>query len=164
MKHVLITLVLAATPAFAAEDDAFVEFRSLKLEVAQRMAEVALAHCRDQGFQVGVTVVDKSGVPQVFLRDRFAGAHVYETSFRKAWTAVSFRTNTTELSASTQAGMPSSGIRELTLALPLGGGMMVNDGAGALVAGIGVSGAPGGEADDACAEAGIEAIMDEIAF
>ena len=155
---------LGGSAAWAGADDAFVEFRSLKPEVALQMAQAAMDSCQEQGFQVGVTVVDKSGVPQVYLRHRFAGSHVYETSYRKAWTAVSFRTNTTDLAATTQAGMPASGIRELSLALPLGGGMMVQDGDGALVAGIGVSGAPGGDADDLCAQAGIDAIADAIAF
>ena len=156
--------MLAGPAAWAGPDDAFVEFRSLKPEVALQMAQAAMDSCQEQGFQVGVTVVDKSGVAQVFLRHRYAGSHVYETSFRKAWTAVSFRTNTTDLAATTQAGMAASGIRELSLALPLGGGLMVQDGDGALVAGIGVSGAPGGDADDLCAQAGIDAIADAIAF
>ena len=159
-----LAVLLAGSAVSAGQDDAFVEFRSLKPEVALQMAQAAMESCQDQGFQVGVTVVDKSGIPQVFLRHRYAGTHVYETSYRKAWTTVSFRTNTTDLAGTTQAGMPASGIRELSLALPLGGGMMVQDGDGALVAGIGVSGAPGGDADDLCAQAGIDAIADDIAF
>ncbi|MGJ8616682.1 MAG: GlcG/HbpS family heme-binding protein [Sulfitobacter sp.] len=164
MKKLALMFSFAASAAVAGADDAFVEFRSLKPEFALQMAQAAMDACQEQGFQVGVTVVDRMGVPQVFIRDRFAGAHVYETSRRKAWTAVSFRTNTTDLAATTQAGMPASGIRHLTEALPLGGGLMVQDGDGAMIAGIGVSGAPGGDADDVCAQAGIDAIADEIAF
>ena len=108
--------------------------------------------------------MDRFGVPQVFLRDRFAGAHTIETSRRKAWTAVSFRSGTTELDEATQPGTASFGIRAISEALPLGGGLIVEDGDGALVAGIGVSGAPGPAADDTCAEAGIAAIADDIAF
>lgn len=166
MKRLLMSLCLVAAPmaAIAGPDDAFVEFRSLKPEFALKMAQAAMEHCRDQGYQIGVTVVDKSGVQQVFLRDRFAGSHVTETSFRKAWTAVSFRTNTSDLSETTQAGTPGFGIREISLALPLGGGLMVQDGEGALIAGIGISGAPSGALDDECAQAGIDAISDEISF
>ncbi|SFT60626.1 GlcG/HbpS family heme-binding protein [Sedimentitalea nanhaiensis] len=154
-----------ATPALAQDDSsAFVDFQVLKPEVAQQMAEAALLACREAGYQVGVTVVDRFGLPQVFLRDRYAGAHVYETSHRKAWTAVSFRTSTTELAATTAAGQTSSGIRHLSQALPLGGGLVVYEGGGSIVAGIGVSGAPGPDLDDICAEAGIAAIEDQIAF
>lgn len=153
-----------AAPALADDDGAFVEFQVLKPEVAQQMADAAMQACREAGYQVGVTVVDRFGIPQVFVRDRFAGVHVYETSRRKAWTAVSFRTGTTELAKSTEAGQTSSGIRHLSEALPLGGGMVVYEGGGSIVAGIGVSGAPGPELDDVCAEAGIAAIEDQIAF
>ncbi len=151
--------------AFAQDsDDPYVTFQVLRPELALTMAQAAMDACRDAGFQVGVTVVDRFGNPQVFLRDRFAGVHVYETSRRKAWTAISFRTSTSELAKSTQAGQPASAIRNLSQALPLGGGLVVENGDGAMVAGIGVSGAPGGNFDDECALAGIAAIEDEIAF
>jgi uncharacterized protein GlcG (DUF336 family) len=151
-------------PAAAQDDGAFVTFQVLKPEVALQMAEAAMASCRAEGYQVGVTVVDRFGIPQVFIRDRFAGLHVYETSRRKAWSAVSFRTNTTELDRATNPGEISQGIRQLSEALPLGGGLMVQTGAGDMVGGIGVSGAPSPEADDVCAQAGIDAVEDQIAF
>lgn len=150
--------------AAADEDNAFVEFQTLKPEVALEMAQAALVSCRDAGYQVGVTVVDRFGIPQVYLKDRFAGVHVYETSRRKAWTAVSFRTSTTDLAVSTEAGQIASGIRHLSEALPLGGGLVVFNGEGSMVAGIGVSGAPGPDLDDICAQAGIDAVEDQIAF
>ena len=155
--------LLLTTPAIAGEDDAFVEFRVLKPEVALQMAQAAMQSCRDAGYQVGVAVVDRFGLTQVFLRDRFAGAHVVETATRKAWTAVSFRTDTLALDEATRPGTLSAGIRGISLALPLGGGVPVES-AGSLVAGIGVSGAPGPDIDDDCARAGIAAIEDLIGF
>lgn len=155
--------LLGAAPALAQDDGAFVEFQVLKPEVALRLAEAAMEHCRAEGYQVGVTVVDRFGIPQVFLRDRFAGLHVYETSRRKAWTAVSFRTSTTDLDQAASPGGISQGIRQLSEALPLGGGLMI-EGAGTLVGGVGVSGAPSPEIDDVCAQAGIDAVADDIAF
>ena len=166
MKKLLISglTALGLGPAAMADDDsAFVEFIVMKPEVAFQMAEAAMTFCRDQGYQVGVTVVDRFGIPQVFLRDRFAGLHVYETSRRKAWTAVSFRTGTTELNEVTAPGEISQGIRQLGEALPLGGGLVI-EGAGSIVGGIGVSGAPSPTLDDDCAEAGILAVEDQIAF
>ena len=59
--------------------------------------------------------------------------------------------------------MPQAGVRDLPGAVVLGGGIMVQAG-GSLVGAIGVSGAPGGDADDACAKAGIAAIQDKIDF
>ncbi|MHA6263782.1 GlcG/HbpS family heme-binding protein [Arenibacterium sp. CAU 1754] len=157
-------LCFAASGAVADDEGAFVEFQVLKPEVAQQMAQAAMQACRDAGYQVGVTVVDRFGVPQVFVRDRYAGVHVYETSRRKAWTAVSFRTTTSDLAIETAPDKISSGIRHLSEALPLGGGIPVYEGGGSMVAGIGVSGAPGPDLDDECAEAGIAAVEDQIAF
>ena len=143
----------------ASAQEALVTHKSMSPEVALDLARAALADCRQRGYQVAVAVVDRSGVTQVVLRDRFAGPHTPATAAGKAWTAVSFRTNTSELVAATQPGMPQAGLRDLAGAVILGGGMVVQA-AGTLVGAIGVSGAPGGDADDACAKAGISAIQE----
>ena len=147
----------------AAAQDATVTYKSLTPEVALELARAALADCRKRGFQVAVAVVDRSGLPQVMLRDRFAGPHTPPTATGKAWTAVTFRTSTTELSAISQPGMPQAGLRHLPNVVMIGGGITVEAG-GALVGAIGVSGAPGGDADEACAKAGIAAIKDKLDF
>ena len=112
-----------ATPAVAQDDDAFVTFQVLKPEVAQTAAIAAMESCREAGYQVGVMVVDRFGIPQVYVRDRFAGLHVFETARRKAWTAVSFRTDTLSLGELTAPGEMMAGIRELSEPLALGGGL-----------------------------------------
>jgi uncharacterized protein GlcG (DUF336 family) len=154
---------LAAPPQVRAQE-ALVSFEALAPDIALKAAEAALAHCTAQGYQSGVTVTDRFGVPQVFLRERFAGPHVYETSYRKAWTAASFGMGTTMLGEETGPDSAAAAIRDLTLALPLGGGLPIESGDGALVGAIGVSGAPSPAADDDCAQAGIDAIFDDIAF
>ncbi len=146
-----------------AEEPALVTFKVLNPSVALELAQAALENCRKSGYQVAVSVVDRFGTPQVLLRDRFAGPHTPETARRKAWTAISFRTDTLELSKISAAGQAQSGVRFVSDALMIGGGVPV-EAAGSIVAGIGISGAPGGEADDACARAGIEAVADKIAF
>ena len=164
-KHLVLAalaiLVTFGRPAQA--EEALVEFKVLTLAAALELAQAALESCREGGFQVAVSVVDRFGNPQVLLRDRYAGAHTPETARRKAWTAVSFRTDTMELSKVTQAGEAQSGVRFVEDALMLGGGVMI-EAAGSIVGGVGISGAPGGQQDDACARAGIEAIADKISF
>lgn len=135
--------------------------RVLTPETALKAAQAALKKCRDNGYQVAVSVVDRMGVVQVLLRDRFAGPHTADMASAKAYTAVSFRTNTTELAQATQPGRPQSGIRNRPGIAAVGGGLMIEAG-GSLLGGIGVSGAPGGPEDDACAAAGIEAIREDI--
>ena len=147
----------------ARAQDALVTFKSLSPEVALNLARAALADCRKRGYQATVAVVDRFGVAQVMLRDRFAGPHTPSTAIGKAWTAVSFRTNTTELALASKEGTSQSGVRQLPGAVILGGGILIEAG-GALVGAVGVSGAPGGDADDACAKAGIEAVRDRLEF
>jgi uncharacterized protein GlcG (DUF336 family) len=162
MKKVFCVLAICASGALA--DGAFVDFQTLTPELALTLAQQAMTSCEERGYQVGVTVVDRFGQPQVYLKTRYAGLHVYDTSRRKAWTAVSFRTSTSELAKQTQAGSEASGIRLLGQALPLGGGLVVFSGEGSIVAGIGVSGAPGPALDEMCAQFGVDAIQDAIAF
>uniref|UniRef100_Q07M19 Heme-binding protein n=1 Tax=Rhodopseudomonas palustris (strain BisA53) TaxID=316055 RepID=Q07M19_RHOP5 len=164
MKRIVLALV--ATAALASPlraQDALVTTKTLSPEVAQDCARAALAECRKRGFQVAVAVVDRAGIAQVMLRDRFAGAHTPTTATGKAWTAASFRTSTTDLSNISQPGMMQAGLRNLPGAVIIGGGLAIDAG-GAMVGAIGVSGAPGGDADEACARAGIEAIRDKLDF
>lgn len=161
MKPVL--LVCLALLPLAAQAQGTHSIKLLTPETALKAAQAALKKCRDGGFQVTVAVVDRMGVTQVLLRDRFAGPHTTEMARSKAYTAVSFRTNTTELADATQAGKPQSGVRHLPGVAALGGGLMIEAG-GALLGAIGVSGAPGGRDDDTCAAAGIAAIRDDIEF
>lgn len=163
MIYSLATAALIGAPAMAQDDDAFVSFKALKPAVAMELAQAAMQACRDDGYQVGVAVVDRFGTLQVFVRDQYAGVHTIETATRKAWTAVSFRTDTLALAESTAPGSISSGIRMISDALPLGGGVPVEH-AGSIVAGIGVSGAPGPDIDDDCARRAIEAIEDTLGF
>lgn len=132
-------------------------------ETALKAAQAALAKCRKDGFQTAVAVVDRAGVAQVMLRDRYAGPHTPDTAVAKAWTAASFKQSTSSLAVETQPGKPMSGIRQLPRVVAAGGGLPIEAG-GNLLGAIAVSGAPGGDADDACAKAGIKAIADEIEF
>ena len=163
MKKLVLaaTLVSLAVPAHAQESTYGV--RVMTPETALRAAQAALRKCRDDGFQVAVAVVDRGGITQVVLRDRFAGPHTVEMAVDKAWTAVSFRTPTAELAKATQPGSAQSGIRNRPRVAAVAGGLMI-EAAGALVGGIGVSGAPGGDRDDICARAGIDAIRDGLEF
>jgi len=162
MKTALIALSLAVLPAAALADGTHT-IKLLTPDTALKAAQAALKSCRDSGYQATVAVVDRMGVTQILIRDRYAGPHTVNMAQAKAYTAVSFRTNTTELAEATQAGRPQSGVRDLPGVVALGGGLMIEAG-GSLLGAIGVSGAPGGQEDDKCARAGIAAIRDDIEF
>lgn len=145
----------------AARAEATFATRSLVAEAANKAAMAALEACRKEGFQVGVAVTDRSGVLQAFVRDRYAGAHTVEVATNKAWTAASFRMSTAMLGDETQAGKPMSGIRGASRVMSIGGGLPIEAG-GSTIAAIGVSGAPGGDADERCAQKGIDAIQMDV--
>lgn len=162
MRSLALAVVLVFAAAAAASEATYA-VRHLTPETALKAATAALAECRRRGYQVAVAVVDRAGVAQALVRDRFAGPHTPEAAIAKGWTAVSFRTDTIELARVTQAGQPNSGIRHLPRVVAVGGGVLIVAGGGILGA-IGVSGAPGGDADAACADAGVAAIREDLDF
>lgn len=162
ISYIVVSGWLLGAAPLPAQDATFAT-KLLTLETAQKAAQAALKKCRDDGFQVAVAVVDRSGIAQVMLRDRYAGPHTPRMAADKAWSAVTFRTNTADLDRVTQPGMQQSGIRQRPRVVAVAGGMII-EGAGVLLGGIGVSGASGGDRDDICAKAGIAAIQDSIDF
>lgn len=160
-KLLSLTLSLLASTAHAADAPPTFNAPQLTPETALIAAQAALSKCRAAGHQVTVAVTDRAGNVQVLLRDRFAGAHTLDIAPQKAWTAASFRMSTAALAVETQAGKPMSGIRNAPRVMAIAGGQVI-EAAGTVAGAIGVSGAPGGEADDACATAGVKAVADLI--
>lgn len=157
MKRISPILLSFCLAGGALAQEAVFQTKTLTPEAALKAAQAALESCRKQGYQIAVAVTDRTGLVQVLLRDRFAGAHTPTVAMDKAWTAASFKASTLDLARDTQAGKPMSGLRQLPRFMAAGGGLTI-EGGGTLVGAIGVSGGPGGEADEACAKAGIKAI------
>ena len=159
-KTILPAMVLAIATlgmsAPASTQKMLASYPTLTTDAALRAAQAALGQCQKQGYTVAVAVADRAGQPLALLRDNLAGAHTSLTAINKAYTAASFQ-------PTTQAGKPSSGIRQLPQVVAVGGGLMVRA-KGSLVGAIAVSGAPNGDADEACAKAGAAAINDAIEF
>lgn len=164
----LMLLILGLANPAIADDAALYPYRSLSLELASEAAWAAINACRQRGYSVAAVVVDRGGNPQAELRDRFAGPHTMDTAFRKAWTANSFRQSTGDLATMLENGTLPSQIPHIPGALLVGGGLLI-EAAGAVVGGIGVSGAPPGKSerdsiDGACATAGLQAIAETLEF
>ncbi len=163
MVFALAVLMILGSFQDSRAGEGLVTFKSLTLETALKAAQAALESCRKSGFQISVAVVDHGGSPQVVLRDRFAGFRTPKVAIAKARTALNFRSDTVDLVEPTSAGKSAAGIRNVKGNVMVGGGARILA-AGAAVGAIGISGAPGGDADHACAKAGIEAISDIIDF
>ena len=92
------------------------------------------------------------------VRSDGAGPHTVESSRKKAYTAASLRRPTSELAELITKVPALQALREMNdNILILGGGLPIEIG-GEVVGGIGVGGAPGAHLDDACAQAGLDAI------
>jgi uncharacterized protein GlcG (DUF336 family) len=130
----------------------------LPLSFAQRAIQASLDACKKDGYRVSVSVVDRAGVLRAMGRADGAGPHTIDSSRKKAYTAASLRRPTTELAELVNKMPTLQALREMNdHVLMLGGGLPIEIG-GEVVGGIGVGGAPGAHLDDACAQAGLDAI------
>ncbi|GIK36903.1 MAG: hypothetical protein BroJett011_07360 [Chloroflexota bacterium] len=130
----------------------------LPLEMALEAASAALAQCETDGHRVTVAVVDQAGVEKVILKGDGAGPHTIASSVGKAFTAASMRRATGEIATAIAENPALDELRAMDeRILILAGGLPIEIN-GEVVGGIGVGGAPGGDLDAACAQAGIEQI------
>jgi uncharacterized protein GlcG (DUF336 family) len=151
-------LLTTAAPACA---EGLVKVRLLSLDMARTIAEAALEACRKDGYQVSVVVTDRSGEPLVIMRDIYSNRYFTQLALGKTNAVVMANTTSAQL----RRNRPDM-VNELNLldgVMVLAGGVPVQA-AGSLVGAVGVSGAPGGDLDEACARAGTEAVREELEF
>lgn len=130
----------------------------LPIALAVKAIQASLDGCSKDGYRVSVTIVDRAGVLRAMARSDGAGPHTVDSSRKKAYTAASFRRPTTELAELIYKVPTLQALRDVNdQVLILGGGLPIEIG-GEIVGGIGVGGAPGAHLDDACAQAGLDAI------
>ena len=130
--------------------------KELSVEAALSVANGALNKCHTDGYRVSLTVLDASGLIKVQVRGDGTGPHTLEHSHRKAYTALTFKRASAE-TAKAWALAPTHPVIEGTVGAA--GGVPIKAG-NEVIGAIGVSGAPGGEKDEACAAAGIATIVD----
>lgn len=160
-KHIAIGLgltlgMLTSATSIAADEPATVNIKRLSMEMALKAAEGAIHECRAKGIQIGVTVIDRGGNTQVVLRDVLAPDLTLKISRMKAYTALSFMSNTSAL------GDRGDGALGRVPGLFFGAGGVPIQAAGQVYGAIGVSGAPSGKTDEQCARAGAKAIETEL--
>ncbi|SLM48300.1 conserved protein of unknown function [Nitrospira japonica] len=130
----------------------------LPLAMANKAVQAAVEACKKDGYKVSVSVVDRAGELRAMGRADGAGPHTIDSSRKKAYTAASVRRPTSELADLIGKVPTLQSLRDMNEhVLILGGGLPVEIG-GEVVGGIGVGGAPGAHLDDACAQAGLDAI------
>ncbi|WP_240754635.1 GlcG/HbpS family heme-binding protein [Parasulfuritortus cantonensis] len=160
MQRSALALILSLLPAAAAaaELPVIVKIPRLTVEASEKIAQAAIAACRAQGIQIGVTVVDRSGDPMVFMRDTLAPRVSIEISRQKAYTAVNFNAPLSSLEDRFTKPFSVGKVDGLVFSA---GGVPI-EAAGNIVGAVGVSGAATGEQDEACAKAGLDAVRMDL--
>jgi uncharacterized protein GlcG (DUF336 family) len=148
----------AVAPAAAEEDAPLVNIKRLSMEMALKLAQGAIAQCRKEGVQIGVTVMDRGGHPQVVLRDVLAPDLTLLISRQKAYTALSFNSATSAMEGRFTQPFSVGKVEGLVFSA---GGLPITAG-GMILGGVGVSGAPTGEQDERCARIGLEGITADL--
>jgi uncharacterized protein GlcG (DUF336 family) len=134
--------------------------KDLSLAMATTMALTAIETCKMQGYNVSAHVVGREGQVIIGLRNERASLITFENSMKKAYTARTFRTPSGKF-ADNVKGNPNAGALFLSNITPAQGALpiMIGD---ETIGAIGISGAPGGEKDEACAKAGIEKVAADL--
>jgi uncharacterized protein GlcG (DUF336 family) len=147
--------------AFAAPADAqLLARKDLSLAAALTIATTAADLCKSQGYTVSVTVVGRNGEIILQMRGDNAPPHTVENSFRKAYSARTFRVPSGELVQRVKDN-PTAPFVHLSNVVAAQGALPIKAGDDVIGA-VGVSGAPGGEKDEVCAKAGIDKAADTL--
>ena len=153
--------ILSVNPPVAAAAQNILNERQISLALAGEAAEGAVMQCRMDGFRVTATVVDRSGQIKAVMRDDGTGPHTIDTSLRKAFTSVSFRISSADFTRLVETNPAAANLKDVKGVIAVAGGLPIRAG-DEVIGAIGVGGAPGGDRDEACAQAGINRIADRL--
>jgi len=156
----MLCLGIAVSSSVLADSDVL-ESRLMTLKLATDIAAAAVKSCRDAGYQVSAVVVDRSGAAQVVMRDVYASRFTVEIAERKANAVVLSGVSSSEFRVN-RADIVSE-MNEVDGILVLDGAVPVRA-AGTLLGAVGVSGAPGGDKDEACARAAVASVQERLEF
>jgi uncharacterized protein GlcG (DUF336 family) len=136
----------------------------LSLGLALKAATTAIASCEREGYRVSAVIVDTSGVVQLEAKGDHSTIHTMSTAYRKAYTVIAFgpifRFDASSAFAALVAKNSALAARPDIVALP--GAVAIKFGDD-VIAALGVSGSPGGDKDEACAQDGVSSIAADIA-
>lgn len=156
--HAMIVTLISLVVAGSAQAQALPREAMLPLSLAVQAARAAVDKCAGQSYWVSAAVVDRQGVTRAILRHDKAGPHTLDSSRKKAYTAASMRLATGGFAKFIADKPAIEGLRFMNdEILILGGGLPIKAG-GDVIGGIGVGGAPGGDKDEVCAQAGLDSI------
>ncbi len=156
---VLGLLLTSLTGAALADPGDVVTVQRLGMPLAAKIAQKAVEVCQGRGYNVSAVVVDRAGDPQVVMRGTRANRFTIQIATDKARAVILsgvdsglFRRNREDIRME---------MDHVDGVLVLDGGVRI-DSAGTLIGALGVSGAPGGDKDESCARAAVQAYVGRL--
>ena len=161
MKPSLLCALCAVFLTSQAHAQGLLQTHRISADLANQAVVAVVSKCASQGYAVTGALVDADGVQQAVLRGDRASASTLNSAYSKAYTAVTFKTDTTAVVERSKTVPLLANLFKLPHLLLLSGGIVikVDD---EVVGAIGAAGAPGGDLDDACARAGLDKIKDQL--
>jgi uncharacterized protein GlcG (DUF336 family) len=157
-----VPLAVPMSVPLAAQAQGLIETHRIPAALAAEAVTAAVGHCASQGYAETAVLVDADGVTQAALRGDRAGAHTLDSAHDKAYTAATFKADTLAL---VERAKTAPGFAALFTQIPhlllFGGGVVIKHG-DEVIGAIGAAGAPGGNLDAACAQAGLDKIADRL--
>lgn len=157
-SRIALTAIVCAltTPALAQT----LNNKDISADIAVTIATTAMADCKAKGYKVSGVIVGRVGEIMVQIRGDGTGPHTMENAFKKAFTARTFKIASGEMEKRLKDN-PQMGAQFLTGFTTARGGLPIKIGED-VVGAAAVSGAPGGEKDEACVQTGLDKVRDQL--
>jgi uncharacterized protein GlcG (DUF336 family) len=159
-----ISLALLASASLVVAGPALAQAPQVEKNVSMGMAlaiiQGTIEQCTKDGYKVSVTIVDKAGIVAASLRGDGTNPHTMEFSRLKAYTSRTRGQTSLEFMKVT-SDPANAYLRQIPGVVGVGGGVPIKAG-NEVIGGVGVSGAPGGEKDEVCANAGLAKVADAL--
>ncbi|WP_373002720.1 heme-binding protein [Sulfurimonas sp.] len=155
---VILILLISVSALFGAD---IVKIERMSMELAMEVAKKSVESCRKKGYWVSAVVVDRSANVQVTLRDTHAARFTMEIAEQKANLVIMSGINSSDfVPARSDIRNELNNISGLIM---MRGGVAVKSG-DIILGAVGVSGAPGGDIDAACAQEALKSLEERLAF
>ena len=155
----LVLIFLLASSATVAIPQGIYNQKELSADLALAMAQGALEKCRADGYRITIAIIDSNNILKTFVRDDGSNIISFDLSRRKAYTALAFRRSSGEQAKIWRSATPPVIPPPETAAG--GGGLPIKVG-DEVIGAIGISGAPNGDKDEACASAGLAKVAERL--
>lgn len=155
-----VALAAASLTVASGTNAQLLAHKDLSLATALAIATAAADHCKAQGYHVSLAVVGREAQVIVQLRGDQSPPHSSENSYRRAYTALTYRQPSLNVEKRVRAD-PGDQLVHLRQVMGAQGGLPIVVG-GDMIGAVAVSGSPGGDKDEACARAGLDKVADQL--